>query len=286
MQDLQGPRVRLGAIRDGRVAISKGQLFDLLREEVEGDETRASSSYESLIDDVKVGEPILIADGRILLRALQVDTDRIRCVVEVGGPIHSRAGLNLPATCLSTPALTPKDLADAELGLKLGVDFVALSFVSSALDVQRLRALLAASATPPRIIAKIERPRAVEVIDEIMQAADGVMIARGDLGVELPPEQVPLIQKDIIKRANIRGKTAVTATQMLESMRSSPTPTRAEASDVANAVLDGTDAVMLSGETANGEYPLEAVRMMDRIIRELENSSIYRSRPDPDLSSR
>lgn len=285
MQDLQGPRVRLGLFKDGGATLERGQRFALHTRPVTGDVEHGCTNYESLANDVEPGEAILVADGRVRLRVVEVDQGVVHTEVEVPGPVHDRAGLNLPQTGLRAPALTPKDIEDVQWGLDMGVDYVALSFVRAALDIHQLRTKLGKHLNAPRIIAKIERPRAVTVAHQLISAADGVMVARGDLGVELPPEQVPMVQKDIIRRANQGAKIAITATQMLESMRSSPTPTRAEASDVANAILDGTDAVMLSGETANGEYPIESVRMMARIIIEVETSRVYRARPDqsPDL---
>ena len=282
MQDVQGPRVRLGKLEGGSQVLTAGRGFELHTHDIVGDASRASTNYADLANDVEIGESILIKDGRIHLRVVGVADGVVETEVEVGGQIHDRAGLNLPQTALRTPALTAKDTRDVEWGLSNGVDYIALSFVRAALDVHQLRAIIGKGIDSPRIIAKIERPKALSVIDQIIAASDGVMIARGDLGVELPPEQVPMVQKAIIRKANSRGKIAITATQMLESMRSNPTPTRAEASDVANAILDGTDAVMLSGETAMGDYPLEAVQMMGRIVREVEGSEVYRSLPDPD----
>jgi pyruvate kinase len=284
MQDLQGPRIRLGRIRDGGQELARGARFELVPSDVLGDRERASTTYAHLTEDVEPGQEILISDGRVKLRVESVSDAGVVTRVEVPGLIHDAAGLNLPQTGLRTAALTAKDLADTDLGIDLGVDYIALSFVRAVLDIHQLRSRLTRVAHPPAIIAKIERPRAVDNAHKIIEAADGVMIARGDLGVELAPERVPLIQKGIIHRANALGKTAITATQMLESMRSSPIPTRAEASDVANAVLDGSDAVMLSGETASGRYPVEAVQMMSRIICEVEGSEHYRSRVQQDLN--
>jgi len=289
MQDLMGPRIRLGKLDGGAQELVVGQEFELVGESLVGDASRASTSYEYLARDVELGQSILIADGRIRLKVVEITETGVKTTVAVPGTIHNFAGLNLPQTGLTSSALTTKDLKDIEFGLDVGVDYVALSFVSAVLDIHQLRSKLGRTGRCPHIIAKIERPRAVAISDDLVEAADGVMIARGDLGVELPPERVPLLQKEIINRANSLGKTAITATQMLESMHNSPIPTRAEASDVANAVLDGTDAVMLSGETAKGEYPIQSVEMMDRIIREVEGSNLYRrlqaSNARPALSS-
>ncbi|MBN1945417.1 MAG: pyruvate kinase [Bradymonadales bacterium] len=280
LQDLQGPRIRLGTLESGQALLVKGQHFELHSQPIVGNSERASVSYAELPLDMEPGETILIRDGQIRLRVDRVQPGVLETTVEVGGIIADRSGLNLPDTRLRLPAITAKDVRDIEWGLAHGVDYFALSFVSSVLDIHQLKSRLPKQGHRPMIIAKIERPRAVEIIPELLAAADGVMVARGDLGVELPREKVPLIQKEIIRLANQRGKIVITATQMLESMIQSPVPTRAEASDVANAVLDGSDAVMLSGETAAGSYPVEAVRVMERIIREVEQSALYRSRPD------
>jgi pyruvate kinase len=233
-----------------------------------GNAERASTTYERFARDVKPGDRILLADGAVELRAIQSDGVCVRFEAICGGPVGSHKGINLPGVQVSSPSLTEKDLSDLEFGLSAGVDLIALSFVRTAADVAMLRERL--GRRPARIVAKIEKPAAWDHIDEILEEADGVMVARGDLGVELSTEEVPTLQKRIIEMANGAGKAVITATQMLESMIESPRPTRAEASDVANAILDGTDAVMLSAETAAGRYPVEAVETMARIARYTE----------------
>ncbi len=278
LQDLQGPKIRVGRMRDGGVELEPGSDYTLSTRERLGDETCASTTYEALPRDVKPGDMILLDDGMLQLEVDRVDGTEVHTRVVVGGVLKDHKGLNLPGVKVSAPALSEKDRVDLAFGMQLGVDFVALSFVRSADDVREARLLMRA-ASPRRvpIIAKIERPEAVERLEEIVDAADGIMVARGDLGVELGPEKVPLIQKRCIDATNARGKLVIVATQMLESMTESPRPTRAEASDVANAVLDGTDALMLSGETASGRYPLLAVRTMSQIVCEIEASQRFRA---------
>ncbi|HJK95656.1 MAG TPA: pyruvate kinase [Polyangiaceae bacterium LLY-WYZ-14_1] len=268
LADLSGPKMRIGTFPDGPIDLAEGAEFRLTTRDVPGDEHQVSVSYEPLPRDVEEGTAILLDDGLLRLRVLRVEDETdVVCRVEVGGPLSDRKGLNLPGAKLSTPALTGKDQEDLEFAVgELEVDYVALSFVRSPVDVEEAKRL--AKGTP--VIAKIEKPEAVARLAEICDAADGCMVARGDLGVEVGAQKVPLIQKRIIRETNARGKVVITATQMLDSMIRNPRPTRAEAADVANAVLDGTDAVMLSGETATGRYPLESVRMMDAILREVE----------------
>jgi len=272
LQDLQGPKIRVGTFPEGGVDLTAGQHFVFTTEKVEGNNKRCSVSYPRMPQDVEVGQEILVDDGLLRMRVCSVTETEVDVKVLVGGRLKNRKGVNLPATRISMPSLTAKDRADLELGLELGVDFVALSFVRSPLDMHQLRCYLPSGPDAPHTIAKIEKPQAVDNLHAIIAASDGIMIARGDLGVELPPEQVPTVQKEAIDLANSMGKLTITATQMLESMTVNPRPTRAEASDVANAIFDGTDAVMLSGETAAGEYPVEAVKMMASIIREAEAS--------------
>ena len=272
LQDLQGPKIRVGTFPNGPVLLEGGKRFTLSTKPVDGDEKQVFVNYEPLASDVREGELIMINDGLIQLRVVKTTKDAVHTVVEVGGMISDRKGLNLPDTRISLPSLTPKDKGDLPLGIELGVDFIALSFVRSGLDLHQLRAMLPDGPDRPHLISKIEKPQAVANLVEIVSASDGVMIARGDLGVEMAPEKVPSIQKRIIQLSSELGKFSITATQMLESMTANPRPTRAEASDVANAVFDGTDAVMLSGETAAGKYPIEAVTFMDRIIHEAERS--------------
>jgi pyruvate kinase len=269
--DLSGPKIRVGKMRGGQVPLVDGAALTLTPHEVEGTAERVSHSYAPLARDVRPGESILLDDGLLELVVEAVAGDEVRCRVKVGGTLKDRKGMNLPGTKLSTAALTDKDKADIAFARELGVDYFALSFVRRAEDVHALKALL------PRgvlVVAKIEKPEAIERLDEVLDAADGVMVARGDLGVELGHEKVPLVQKRIIRDIKRRAKPVITATQMLDSMISNPRPTRAEVSDVANAVLDGTDAVMLSGETSVGKYAVETVLTMTRIIDEIESSPL------------
>jgi pyruvate kinase len=278
--DLQGPKIRVGKIKGGKVQLKENtEVVIAVDNDLPGTATRFSCSYDGLPDDVTPGDPILINDGAIRLEVIKVAKKEVRCKVLVGGALSDHKGINLPGTAVSIPAITPKDIEDLNFALAHGVDYIALSFVRSADDIRQVKRL---APTMP-IIAKLEKPQAVDRIDEIAQIADGVMIARGDLGVELPLERVPLIQKTGIERTNYHGKIAIVATQMLESMIVSPQPTRAEVSDVANAILDGADAVMLSAETATGAHPIEAVTTMAKVIEEVERSARYQSLPDPTL---
>jgi pyruvate kinase len=281
LADLQGPKIRVGKIDGGKARLEAGaEVIITVEPGVLGNAQRFSCSYEGLPEDVSIGDPVLINDGAIRLEVIAVSGKEVRCRVNVGGTVSDHKGINLPGTPVSIPALTPKDIEDLKFGLQHEVDFVALSFVRSADDIRLIKRY--APTTP--VIAKLEKPQAVDRIDEIAQLADAVMIARGDLGVEMPLERVPLIQKTAIERTNYYGKIAIVATQMLESMIVSPQPTRAEVSDVANAVLDGADSVMLSAETATGAHPVEAVKTMASIVEEVERSARYQSLPDPTLS--
>jgi pyruvate kinase len=274
--DLSGPKIRTATMAgDVPVQLYSGQKFTLTSRKVEGNSTIVATNYPKLALEVKVQDTILLDDGLIELNVLDTNETDVICEVVNGGLLKNKKGINLPGVRLSIPALTEKDKADLFLGLQHEVDFVALSFVRDPDDVVNLRQLIGDRWPPVAIIAKLEKPEAIEHLDEILQVADGVMIARGDLGVELPPERVPPVQKLITRKANQLGKPVITATQMLESMIEHPRPTRAEASDVANAIFDGTDAIMLSGETASGAYPIEAVRMMDRIATVAEASLDY-----------
>lgn len=271
LADLQGPKMRIGKFARGPVQLTSGHRFALTTDDVEGDEQRVSVSYQSLPTDVKPGDRVALDDGFIRLRVDSIEGNTVHTTVEDGGMVSDHKGLNLPGVSISAPALGDKDREDLAFAInELEVDYIALSFVRSASDVKQAKAL--AGNVP--VIAKIERPEAVQALPEILDAADGIMIARGDLGVELGAEKVPVMQKRIIRATNARGKVVITATQMLDSMIRNPRPTRAEAADVANAVMDGTDAVMLSGETAAGRYPTRAVEMMDTIIREVESDSL------------
>ena len=276
LQDLQGPKIRTGRLAfNTPVALKKGQTVTITPKDVPGTTEIISTTYQNLADDVKPGERILLSDGRIELVVQEVRDGEVVCEVLNGGMLGENQGINLPGTNVSIPSLTEKDLRDLEFGLKQGVDLVAISFVRTVNDVVRAKNAIAAYRSDVGLIAKLEKPQAIDNLDGILEAAVGVMVARGDLGVEVAPEKVPLIQKYVIRRALDFRRPVITATQMLESMTESPRPTRAEASDVANAVFDGTDAVMLSGETASGKYPREAVEMMARIVAETEAHSLH-----------
>jgi pyruvate kinase len=274
LQDLGGPKIRLGRLPEEGVELTRGERV-LLAADSRPDAGALPVSYPYLAEDVAPGDPILLADGLVELRVVERRAEAVVCEVVVGGSVSSHKGVNLPGTRLRVPAFTDKDQLDLEVGLAEGVDFVALSFVRSEHDLDPVLQRLASAPVRPMLIAKIEKPQAVERLQEILERVDGVMVARGDLGVEVPVEQVPLIQKRIIHAAVACAKPVITATQMLRSMVDNPRPTRAEASDVANAVLDGTDALMLSEETAVGAYPVEAVRILDRVARAVEPALDY-----------
>ena len=283
LADLQGPKLRVGTFADGPVTLRKGQEFTLdLSTEVPGDATRVALPHPEIIHTLREGDTLLVDDGKIRMTVLASDASSVRCRVEVGGAISDRKGVNTPSIVLPISPLTPKDRADLDAALAMKVDWVALSFVQRPADMQELRDLVGPRAL---LMAKIEKPSAVEALPEIVAASDGCMVARGDLGVEMRPEEVPLIQREIIDECRRQGRPVVVATQMLESMISSPVPTRAEASDVAAAVLDGADAVMLSAESAAGRYPEESVCMQQRVIDTCEASATYmamvRSRIQP-----
>ncbi len=271
LQDLQGPKIRTGRLKDHLpITLQTGQLVTITSADVLGSAELIPTTYRELANDVKPGEHILLSDGRIELVITEIVEGNVVCRVLNGGALGEHQGINLPGTNVSIPSLTGKDEADLDFGLQQGVDGIAISFVRTADDVMRARRALAARGCALPLVAKLEKPQAVENLDAILEIADGVMVARGDLGVEVAPEKVPLIQKHIIRRALDFRRPVITATQMLESMIQNPRPTRAEASDVANAIFDGTDAVMLSGETAVGKYPRETVGMMSRIVVEAE----------------
>ncbi len=270
--DLQGPKIRLGTFKTGPFLLEEKSIFTITTAPFEGTRERASTTYGDFARDVKPGDPVLVADGSVRLRVLESDGIEARCEVVTGGYISDRKGINLPGVNISTPSLSKKDIADAHFGVEKGVDFFALSFVRQARDVLRLRHLLEEVDAKQPIIAKIEKPEGVQNIDSILDECDGVMVARGDLGVEMAIERVPAIQKSVIEKARTRGRFVITATQMLESMIESAMPTRAEVSDVANAIYDGTSAIMLSAETSAGKYPVEAVQVMSRIACETESS--------------
>lgn len=272
LQDLQGPKIRVGDLKSETVNLITGETIAITTEDITGDAELISASYMHLVDDAETGDTILIDDGVIRLSVMEKKEDRLICRIEEGGNLKPHKGINLPGMKLRTPAVTEKDYSDLEFTLKKNIDFVALSFVRSAGDIKRLKSWLKERNKEIPVIAKIEKKEAVESFDEILNEADGIMIARGDLGVELPPEDVPLIQKEIILKCNEVGKMVITATQMFESMVNNPVPTRAEASDVANAVWDGTDVVMLSAETSIGKYPVEAVDIMNNILIKTEGA--------------
>jgi pyruvate kinase len=264
--DLQGPKIRLDTFAEGPVLLERGDSFTITTADVEGDRHRCGTTYKGLCHDVTPGERILVDDGRVSLEVTAVEGQDVHCTVVEGGMVSDHKGLNLPGVAVSVPALSDKDVADLRWGLRIGADLVALSFVRSADDIKDVHRIMSEEGRFVPVIAKVEKPQAVENLDEIVDAFDGVMVARGDLGVEMPLEQVPLVQKRAIKLCRRNAKPVIVATQMLDSMISASRPTRAEASDVANAVLDGADAVMLSGETSVGKYPVETVQTMSRIV--------------------
>ncbi len=281
LQDLQGPKIRTGRLVDRiPIALQAGHQLTITPRDVMGTAEVIATTYQGLAKDVRPGERILLSDGRIELVVREIRGDDVVCDVVNGGMLGEHQGINLPGTNVSIPSLTEKDEIDLEFGLKHAVDAIAISFVRTAEDVLRARRAISARGQQTPIIAKLEKPQAIDNLDTILEAANGVMVARGDLGVELAPEKVPLIQKRVIRRALDFRKPVITATQMLESMIENPRPTRAEASDVANAILDGTDAVMLSGESAVGKYPREAVEMMARIVAEAEAHPFHALRPE------
>ncbi len=278
LQDLQGPKIRCGRFKDGAVDLQVGQKFIITSDPYDGDENKVSTTYRGMPADVEAGQMLLLDDGNIRLKIDEVRGNDIHTTVIIGGRLSNNKGINLPGADLSIPALTDKDVEDLAFGVQLDVDWVAISFVRSRDDLLLARHYLNRHNSRARLMAKIEKPSAVARFDEILEEADGVMVARGDLGVEMPLEQVPAVQKRIILKAVQAGKAVITATQMLESMIKNPGPTRAEASDVANAIFDGTDAIMLSAETASGMYPVEAVSFMTRVAQNVEATPEYHER--------
>ncbi|KKO19406.1 MAG: pyruvate kinase [Candidatus Brocadia sp.] len=272
IQDLSGPKIRIGTLSQESILLKAGNEFTLTNEVIEGEETRVSVTYPLLPSYVFVGDTVLLCDGEIELKVVRKDTTDIVCQVIVGGVLTARKGINIPTRSLPIPSLTEKDKRDLDFGIEHDVDYVALSFVKNADDVLQLKELLREKNKDIPVIAKIEKHEALDHLEDIIKAADAIMVARGDLGVEIPLEQIPLVQKRIIQIANRYCKPVITATQMLESMVNNYRPTRAEITDVANAIFDGSDAVMLSEETAKGRYPVEAVRMLSKIARETEPS--------------
>ena len=274
--DLQGPKIRLARFKDGPVILEKGATFKITIDDVEGDVNICGTTFKGLPGDVKVGDTLLIDDGKVGLRATAVDDRTVTTVVEVPGPVSNNKGINLPGVAVNVPALSEKDEEDLRWALKLGADMIALSFVRNAADIVRVHEIMKEEGVFLPTIAKVEKPQAVEALEEIIDAFDGIMVARGDLGVELPLEEVPLVQKRAVELSRRWAKPVIVATQMLESMISASRPTRAEASDVANAILDGADAVMLSGETSVGEFPVETVSVMAKIIESTEENGLDR----------
>lgn len=284
--DLSGPKIRTGKLKDNiAVDLVQGETFTLTKRKIEGNKDIVYTKYEALPSEVNAGDTILLDDGLIELKVIETDGIDCKCEIISGGILKNNQGINIPGVRLSIPALTEKDKLDLKVGLECEVDFVALSFVRDKQDILDLKQSIGDHWPPPVVIAKLEKPEAMEDLDEILEVTDGVMIARGDLGVELPPEAVPPAQKLITRKANAKGKPVITATQMLDSMVSNPRPTRAEASDVANAIFDGTDAVMLSEETATGKYPVKAVQMMERIANSAEASLDIKQLREHDIQS-
>src|SRR4051812_27006610 len=273
LADLQGPKIRLGTFIDGPVHWATGTQVCITVDDVPGTAARVSTTYKNLADDVRVGDRLLVDDGKLSLTVSAVEGPDVFCLVVEGGDVSNNKGLSLPGVAVSVPALSDKDEEDLRFALRLGVDFIALSFVRTPEDAELVRDIMRQEDISVPVIAKLEKPEAVENLEAIVEAFDGIMVARGDLGVELALEQVPLVQKRAIQAARERNKPVIVATQMLESMITNSRPTRAEASDVANAVLDGADAVMLSGETSVGAHPIAAVRTMERIIDAVETDS-------------
>ena len=289
LQDLQGPKIRIEEIENNQIDLKVGEKLIITSDKVLGKQNKVSTSYRQLAEDVKLGDTILIDDGNLELKVINKNHKDVEAEVIHGGILRSRKGINLPTTHVSVPSMTEKDYEDLMFGLEMDVDWIALSFVRSPGDIQELKNIISEKGKETKVIAKIEKPEAVNDIDNIIKATDGVMVARGDLGVEIPMEKVPIVQKDIVKRCNMAAKPVIVATQMLESMVRNPRPTRAESSDVANAIMDGADAVMLSGETATGNYPVIAVKSMTKIIDSVEKnvSHIYNRNfnTDPDSPS-
>ncbi|MFE3546157.1 pyruvate kinase [Nocardia sp. NPDC059177] len=273
LADLQGPKIRLGRFADGRTEWANGEQVRITVDDVDGTHDRVSTTYKQLAQDAKAGDRLLVDDGKVGLTVERIDGNDVVCRVTEGGPVSNNKGLSLPGMNVSVPALSGKDIEDLEFALKLGVDFIALSFVRSPSDIELVHDIMDKVGRRVPVIAKLEKPEAIDNLEAIVLAFDAVMVARGDLGVELPLEQVPLVQKRAIQMARENAKPVIVATQMLESMIENSRPTRAEASDVANAVLDGADAVMLSGETSVGAWPIDAVRTMSRIVTAVESET-------------
>lgn len=287
LQDLQGPKIRIGLMRDNGVEIKDGQKLIITTDEIEGNSERVSTVYKEIVNDVSEGDAILIDDGNIELKTLAVEGNQVITEVVHGGVLKSRKGINLPDTNVSAPSLTEKDIKDLKFGLEQDLDWVALSFVRKADDIRFIKKIIQDAGSNARVVAKIEKPEAIRNIDEIIEETDAVMVARGDLGVEIPMYEVPLWQKKIVQKCNMMAKPVIIATQMMESMIEHPRPTRAETNDIANAVLDGADALMLSAESAAGKFPVEAVLKMSETIKAVESSeeSIYNKYYDKQFES-
>ncbi|MGJ4843769.1 pyruvate kinase [Leifsonia sp. Le1] len=277
--DLQGPKIRLGKFEAGPYDLAEGDIFKITTEDIIGTKEISSTTFKGLPQDVKPGDFLLIDDGKVRVQVVETDGTVVTTKVIVAGPVSNNKGINLPGVAVNVPALSEKDEADLRWGLKLGADLIALSFVRNAADIERVHEIMAEEGRKLPVVAKIEKPQAVDNLEGIIEAFDAIMVARGDLGVELPLEAVPIVQKRAVELARRAAKPVIVATQMLESMISSPVPTRAETSDVANAVLDGADAVMLSGETSVGEYPVITVRTMARIVESTEEHGLDRIAP-------
>ncbi|MFG1811299.1 pyruvate kinase [Streptomyces sp. NPDC049040] len=276
LADLQGPKIRLGKFADGPVELVAGDEFTITTEDVAGDKTICGTTYKGLPGDVSQGDPILINDGNVALRVIEVDGPRVRALVVEGGVISDHKGINLPGAAVNVPALSEKDIADLRFALQMGVDMVALSFVRDAKDVRDVHRVMDEEGRRVPVIAKVEKPQAVKNMEDVVAAFDAVMVARGDLAVEYPLEQVPVVQKRLVELCRRNAKPVIVATQMMESMITNSRPTRAEASDVANAILDGADAVMLSAESSVGKYPIETVKTMARIVEAAEEELLCR----------
>lgn len=274
-QDLGGPKIRIGTFKTESVIMKEGAKFTLTTDKIEGDETRVSVNYPSLPKEVKPGHTIFVHDGKKRLEVIEVKGNDVICKIIVGGEIKGKRGVNLPDSDLSISSMTEKDHADIEFGIKNKVDFVALSFVRRPSDIEELRTILKARKCEAKIIAKIETPQALKCIDEIIEVTDGIMVARGDLAIEIPTENVPIATKDMIEKCNLAGKPVIYATQVMESMIKSPVPTRAEVSDCANGIYDGTDSIMLSEESTLGDYPIHAVEMVAKIAKTVEADDRY-----------
>ncbi|WP_167142094.1 pyruvate kinase [Canibacter zhoujuaniae] len=279
LADLQGPKIRLGKFDGGPYELEVGDPFAITTRDVVGTRELVGTTHKGLPGDVRVGDPLLIDDGKVVLRATEVTDDTVHAVVEVPGAVSNNKGINLPGVAVNVPALSEKDEEDLRFALKLGADYIALSFVRNAADIKRVHEIMAEEGIHRPVIAKIEKPQAVTNLEEIIQAFDGIMVARGDLGVELPLEEVPLVQMDAIQLARQNAKPVIVATQVFESMIENPRPTRAEASDCANAIINGADAVMLSGETSVGAHPVQAVSIMAKVIEATEEKALGRIEP-------